>query len=182
MSEHTTDKDEVLRKVGRNVVVLQKMEGMLKKLVTLQGATISVDDQEAFHRRTAAIAQRPLGHLVSEFLRSAYSSESSSDQISDNTRRATISLSFTLDPEMEKEHSESLSSVVEERNPLIHQMLISFDPHSASSREMLARKLDEQLERVRPEYQLLHSLLAGLKESLDQAESQFDMGQPGGKS
>lgn len=66
MTKHTTDKDEVLRKVGRNVVALQKMEGMLKKLVTLQWATISVDDQETFHRRTAAIAKRPLGHLVSD--------------------------------------------------------------------------------------------------------------------
>lgn len=91
-------------------------------------------------------------------------------------------MSFTLDPEMEKEHGESLSSVVEERNALIHQMLISFDPNSASSREMLSRKLDEQLERVRPEYQLLHSLLAGLKESLELAESRFDMNRPGGKS
>ena len=182
MSEHTTDKDEVLRKVGRNVVVLQKMEGMLKKLVTIQGATISADDQETFHRRTAAIAKKPLGHLVSEFLRSAYSSESSNGAIEETERRATISLSFKLDPEMEKEHVESLSSVVKERNALIHQMLISFDPNSASSREELATKLDEQLERIHPEYQLLNSLLAAIKESFEQVGSQLDAGKAGGKS
>ncbi len=158
------------------------MEGMLKKLVTLQGATVSIDDQETFHRRAAAIAKKPLGHLVSEFLRSAYSSESSSDPIEEPECLTTISLSFTLDPEMEKEHGESLSSVVNERNALIHQMLISFDPNSASSREMLARKLDEQLERVRPEYQLLDSLLAGIKESFEQVESQLDSGQASVKS
>lgn len=121
MTRNTIDKDEVLRKVGRNVVVLQKMEGMLKKLVTIQGATFSADDQESFHRRTAAIGKKPLGHLVSEFLRSAYSSETSSDAIEESERRATISLSFKLDPEMEKEHGESLSSVVKERNALIHR-------------------------------------------------------------
>lgn len=182
MSELTTDKDEVLRKVGRNIVVLQKMEGMLKKLVTIQGATIGADDQETIHRRTAAIAKKPLGHLVSEFLRSAYSSETSSDVIEETERRATISLSFKLDPEMEKEHGESLSSVVKERNAPIHQMLISFDPNSASSREKLATKLDEQLERVRPEYQLLNSLLAGIKDAFEQVESQLDTGQASGKS
>jgi hypothetical protein len=34
-----------------------------------------------------------------------------------------------------------------------------------------------QLERVRPEYQLLDSLLAGIKESFEQVESQLDSGQ-----
>ena len=55
----------------------------------------------------------------------------------EESRSTTISLSFSLDPDMEKEHAESLSSVVRERNALIHQMLISFDPNSAQGRESL---------------------------------------------
>lgn len=182
MTKNKTSKDEVFRKIGRNVVALQKMEGMLKKLVTLQGATISVDDREAFDRRSAAISKRPLGHLVSEFLRSAYASESGIDAIDETESRATISLSFKLDPEMKQEHGESLSAVVSERNALIHQMLISFDPNSVSSRDTLATELDEQLERIRPEYRLLHSLLAAIKESFEEVDSQFDIGQASDKS
>ena len=177
MPEQTNDKDEVLRKIGRNVVVLQKLEGLLKKLVTIQGATVSADDQETFFRRMEAIAKRPLGHLVSEFLRSAYSSESDSAPGHNAERASAVSFSFSLDPEMEKDHAESLSTVVKERNALIHQMLISFNPNSASSRDDLARQLDEQLDRVLPEYQFLSSLMAGIKESLEVAERQLDLNQ-----
>ena len=177
MPEQTNDKDEVLRKIGRNVVVLQKLEGLLKKLVTIQGASVSADDQETFLRRMEAIAKRPLGHLVSEFLRSAYSSESDSTTGDNAEQPSAVSFSFSLDPEMEKEHAESLSTVVKEWNALIHQMLISFNPNSASSREDLARQLDEQLDRVLPEYQFLSSLMAGIKESLEVAERQLDLNQ-----
>ena len=182
MSEKSIDKDEVLRKIGRNVVVLQKMEGLLKKLVTIQGATISVNDQENFHRRVEAVAKKPLGHLVSEFLRSAYSSGFGNNPAQGAESHATISLSFSLDPDMKKEHAESLSSVVKERNTLIHQMLISFDPNSVSGRESLTRSLDDQLDRVLPEYQLLNSLLAGMQQALEQAEREFEKDQVGGKS
>jgi hypothetical protein len=180
MPEQTTDKDEVLRKIGRNVVVLQKLEGLLKKLVTIQGATVSATDQETFLQKAEKISKKPLGHLVSEFLRSAYSSGAVSDPIEGADLNATVSLSFTLDPEMENEHAESLSSVVKERNALIHQMLVSLDPNSSASRENLGRKLDEQLDRILPEYQLLHSLLAGIKESLEMAESELDAGKQRG--
>lgn len=182
MPEQSNDKDEVLRKIGRNVVVLQKMEGLLKKLVTIQGATISVGDGAALHRKMETVEKRPLGHLVSEFLRCAYPSSSDRNPVDDAIAHATISVSFTMDPEMEKEHAKSLSSIVTERNTLIHQMLISFDPNCASSREALAQMLDEQLDRVLPEYQLLNSLLAGIKESLEHAESELDLEQQSGRS
>ena len=182
MPEQTNDKNEVLRKIGRNVVVLQKLEGLLKKLVTIQGATVSAGDQETFFRRMEAIEKRPLGHLVSEFLKSAYASESDSDPGYHAERPSAVSFSFSLDPAIEKEHSESLSCVVKERNALIHQMLISFNPDSALSREDLARQLDEQLDRVLPEYRFLHSLMAGIKESLQAAERQLDLQQQNGNA
>ena len=101
--------------------------------------------------------KRPLGHLVSEFLRSAYSSES--DSAPGHNARTGFSCVVLLQSgsRNEKDHAESLSTVVKERNALIHQMLISFNPNSASSRDDLARQLDEQLDRVLPEYQFLSS-------------------------
>ena len=66
-------------------------------------------------------------------------------------------------------------SVVKERSTLVHQMQISFNPNSALSRPILARQLGERLDCVLPEYQFLSSLMAGIKESLEVAECQFDL-------
>ena len=38
-----------------------------------------------------------------------------------------------------------------------------------------------QLDRVLPEYRLLHSLLVGIKESLEEAESQFEISPSSGR-
>lgn len=176
MTDSNGDKDEVLRKIGRNVVILQKLEGMLKKLVLLQGATISADETERLRARAEAIAKRPLGHVVSEFLREAYPSPDSEESQPAVETRGGFSLSFTLDPNLGEDHKSTLSSVVSERNELIHQMLLSFDPNSQSSCRSLGDQLDAQLARVEPEYRFMQGLLASIKQSLDHVVEQIESG------
>jgi hypothetical protein len=57
-----------------------------------------------------------------------------------------------------------LSSVVAERNKLIHQWLVAFNPNSIESCVELAAALDEQHAKIWPEFEILKSLVQALKE------------------
>ena len=72
------------------------------------------------------------------------------------------------DAELVKERKKALSSVVAERNRLIHQWLAAFDPNSIESFTELALALDEQHARIWPEYEILRSMVQALREHHDE--------------
>jgi hypothetical protein len=169
--ELTDLRNDVLRRIGRNVVNFQKMEGMLKLLCSLQALNGPLSDIAKIAERTSnSVARQPMGRLADAFVRSVYSCAGEDDQLRRDPREVTISFSLRIesDSELAKERKKALSSIVAARNKLIHQWLAAFDPNSLESCERLAAALDEQHARIWPEFEILKSMVEALKECLNE--------------
>jgi hypothetical protein len=160
-SDQSEIADEVLRKIGRNVVNFQKMEGMLNVLVA--GANISgpIDEiKSILEKKKKSTNKMPMGKLSDEFIKAIYS-ESDLEEPPQDSNKTWISFSFRVENgeklihELRKTHR----FIVSERNRLIHKMLINFDASSTEICEQLISDLDDQAERLRPEYDNLRGLL-----------------------
>jgi len=165
--ELTHLRDQVLRKVGRNVVNFQKMEAMLKLLNAQQAVSGSLSDIARISAEASkSVSRQPMGRLADAFVRSVFSN------VNPDPREATdgeaISVSFSLiieaTPAVAKERRKALLSVVKERNKLIHKWLGTFNPNSIESCVQLRDALDEQHARIWPEFEMLKSIVLALNE------------------
>jgi hypothetical protein len=131
-------RDQVLRKIGRNVVNLQKMEAMLKVLNSVQ------------------------------FLRSACSNaDEQVGQRNDREISVSFSWRIEADPILTRERKRALRAAVAERNKWIHEWLAGFDPNSMESCANLRAQLDEQHAKIWPEFERLKSIVQTSRELID---------------
>ena len=166
-SELDDVRDEVLRKLGRNVVNFQKMEGMLKLLNSQSHVSGTLSDIQRLQAKASkALAREPMGRLAEAFIKTIYSDDSPNVEPEADSRNASISFSFRIDaaPDVARERKRALSAVVAERNKLIHRWLAHFDPNSVASCVELGSKLDEQHAKTWPEFEILRSMVLALRE------------------
>jgi hypothetical protein len=153
----TPETDEVLRRVGRNVVLFQQIEYLLKFLnthATYSGPVRQIAEgverrAEIFHRKTMGdLANR----LVDNVFTPPYDEHDPPEDIVEGWIQYRIS--FTTDVEFMAQHGEELRlefrALVDARNNLIHHFLPRM--HSAAdgqSEEVLAYLDAQHLEGVR---------------------------------
>lgn len=158
-------RDEVLRKIGRNVVNFQKMEAMLKALNAQQSISGSLRELQTLATRTKkAVAKRPMGFLAEAFVKHAFSvaPEASGGAVKEE---AEVSFSFRIESNeaIAKERRKALRAVVAERNKLVHQWLAELDPGSRDSCLRLSAELDAQHARVMPQFEALRGVFSAFK-------------------
>lgn len=164
-------RNDVLRKIGRNVVNFQKMEGMLKLLNSQQDLSGTLGDiAQIAEKASKSVERQPMGQLAEAFVRTVYASAPESPKLEPESQHISVSFSLRIesDAEFAKQRKRALSSVVAERNRLIHQSLAAFDPDSIESCTELALALDEQHARIWPEYEILRSMVLAVTEHHDQ--------------
>ena len=162
----TEARDEVLRKIGRNLVNFQRMEAMLKFLNANQRISGTVSDLvEVSARAKKQASKLPMGHLAEEFVRSVYSSHETAEQGDSDKASITFSFRIEADAALVAERKKALRAVVRERNKLVHQWLSEFDPSSPEGCQKLGAALDEQNARVLPEFEMLRVIVRTLRES-----------------
>lgn len=130
--------DEVHRRVGRNVIRVQRVEWTLKALVPfldLQGAAHCLDGLD---ERAARTANHTLGQLIRSF-RNSFASES---------------------PEIKRD----LETILADRNDLVHQFQKTYGPLSRDieGRDVIIAKLDAQFALVTKFEQALLDVLLQL--------------------
>ena len=84
-----------------------------------------------------------------------------------------VSLSFE-DEDFTNELSRALKEIATERNNLIHERLISFDPKSVKSCRQLIRELDEQRARIKPQYEALLAIFLSMRDFFKQLKDYAD--------
>ncbi|MBO1047366.1 MAG: hypothetical protein HEQ10_06245 [Dolichospermum sp. DEX182a] len=161
---------EALTKLGRNMVNLSKIEGILKYVLSvtqIEGLSTStlnqlVSNQKRFHKQT-------LGKLVQELHKTVLVDGSQSKPQIDSSDSG-ISLSFQItysDSDLLNFQKQSLSDIVAERNKLIHQDLALLDTSSIEDYHKLISLLDEQNPRLLAHLEnlgwMLTSFIEGLK-------------------
>ena len=160
---------EALRKLGRNIVNFSKIEAGFKYLLSvsqLEGTGKIISDQ--LRRNQTRLRKQTLGKLVQEFNKNILGDASQSEPTPDFDR-AGISFSFKVtydNPDFLKLQNHALTSIVAERNKLIHQNLAFLDTSSVEDYHNLITLLDEQNPRLLAQLEELRWMIETLRESL----------------
>lgn len=176
--------DEVLRKIGRNLLLFQQAELIIKRLMKLgsytaiQGA--AKDPQPDPH------CQMTLGQLRNLYVQK-YLSQQPAPPSSSSTEPSASGLSIQINFTLGLSSSESearkleLDQLITERNQLVHHQFSTLNPESLERCRTAAAALDEQRHRILPSIlhlqQDLSNVNDGLKIITDQLHSNEAMRQ-----
>ena len=157
--------DDVLRKVGRNVVLFQQLERLLKFVIANSNlAGFSSELRRLKQEQESKVHKQTLGTLVGQY--SEISSPDSNAQSTEpeDLHETFISFSFRIerDEDCYESQKEILAQLVSDRNDLIHHLLPRFDINSAESCETLSEELDQQAEKIRLEINTMQSTAEAL--------------------
>ncbi len=163
-------KKEIQQKIGRNVILFQQMEHMLKALVTygnLSGYTSEL--QTNFEQRTATIHKQTMGKVVGQFLENSYSDSEETtnepNELKEMEMWVSSRITIGCDDVFYEERQTALASLVTERNNLIHHLLPKWNQISSDSGTEIKQYLDQQREKILPELQLLNVQIKALEEA-----------------
>lgn len=155
---HTPLYQETLRKIGRNVVELQKLEAMLKELlvsIEYEGEASELKERETDRRNS--VSRRTMGTVGSELFEKLFSEPVEPESEPAETEEVVVPVKQWVSfqyrhggEEYVEGINKSFEEIVEERNQLIHHRLLEFDPGVEGSCKQLISYLDAQHERIAP--------------------------------
>ncbi|MDW3688456.1 hypothetical protein RA280_43395 [Cupriavidus sp. CV2] len=167
LPQHDVLKDEILRKIGRNLLLFQQMEGMLKFLL----ANGSIDGygselEKLREEKGAAINKKTMGQLVGDFVKVHLGAEDSGKEAPGALREVWLSVRFSVDADAAfyEQRKAALADIVADRNELIHHLLPRWDAKSPGSTREVAEYLDRQRERALAEFELLRGMVKSFEE------------------
>ena len=163
---HQSLKDEVLRKIGRNLLIFQQIEGLLKMILgdsRVQGYADELADNK--EQRVNGIQRDMLGQLFQRYKDEILSNPDEEQQGPSDLHKPWICFSFktTGDDDFYKRQCESYEMIREERNQLVHQFLPYWQPNSQVHLIVANDYLDEQREKILPVWEHLKSVYETFK-------------------
>lgn len=160
-------KAEVHRKIGRNMLMFQHMELMLKFLIANGQFSGTIDNlKENIELKNASVSKKTMGNLVGDFLESTHKEQ---DEPEDIDELDTIHMSFNFRIDCDEVYYEKrktkLAEIVSQRNDLVHHLLPRFSLHSVESCDEIEQYLDEQHKQLAPEVENLKRLIKSLQKT-----------------
>ena len=162
--------DEVLRRMGRNLLIFQQIEHWLKFLLAQHTVGGTAETLSAnLEKKTECVSKKMLGQLVD-----MYGSEVLEDAGAEVTEveRPTGWYAFTFrisaDTEIVESLRRDLKQMKDERNELVHHFLPRWQPNSSALMAKSLAYLDAQRERVLPIHEHLRSTVNHIQESRQQ--------------
>ena len=162
-------KEKALQKIGRNVVNLSKIEGMLKLILINSNYQYPINKiSETLEARKKSFKTKTLGQLIKEYFKIFDNDMEHMHQYPEDRDEAWGSMSLSIENEEGTlpDQKRSIEFLVSERNRLVHYMLVKFNPESKQDCIELINELDEQNEMIQREYKNIQTLMGTLKEGL----------------
>jgi hypothetical protein len=168
--------DDVLRKVGRNVVLFQQLEQLLKFIVangSLSGfaselKTLKKEQENKVNKQT-------MGTLFGQYVENSNPELGTQSTEPEEIDEAYFSFSFRIecDDDYYESRKEALSKLVSERNDLIHHLLPRFDMKSAEICRALGKELDDQSDQIRLDINRLKATAKSLNDGRKEMAAYF---------
>ncbi|MEQ1636654.1 MAG: hypothetical protein ABL903_08170 [Methylococcales bacterium] len=162
--------NEVLRKIGRNVMLFQQIEFMLKFLIThgKQSGYVAELNQNR-EQQAKTLHKKTMGHLVGKFLENSFSSTEESNSEPEEITEGWCAFSFMIecDDSFYEERAKALTMLVNERNELIHHLHPKWDRNSFASGKEIENYLDQLREKILPEFEFFKAQINTLKHASD---------------
>ncbi len=159
--------DEVLRRVGRNLLLFQQIEGLLKFLLSshkVGGTPIEFKTRQ--QKQIDTINKTLMGHLVdkyvSEVLKDAGVEEPDEESPVD---WITFSFRISVDTEFIETMRGDMKLMTEQRNELVHGFLPRWQHDSPEKLKETLAYLDAQREKVLPMHEHLRTIANHIGES-----------------
>ncbi|NMF96163.1 hypothetical protein GPA27_01975 [Aromatoleum toluolicum] len=166
-AEHEAMRNEVMRKMGRNLLLFQQIERMLKLLIAKSSLAGYVHELHAKQKRQEErVEKQTMGNLVGAFLEDALTDKGRPREAPDDLAGLWFSIGFGLevDNAYYEERKSALAAAVAERNELVHHFLPRWDLMSMESMRAADEYLDRQRANVLPEFEHLKSLVGALED------------------
>ena len=167
-SKRTSFRDELLRRIGRNVVNFQFLESILRDMIPTLSLQTTYPSKHAQSVKTKQKAKKDtLGILAGTFLDGVfYSSNVDVAESIEEVHEITLTSKFQIDADTEKiaERKKGLLRLVVERNKLIHREVLKVDLNSEEQCQCLSEKLDEQNDRIRENLMFLNNIRKAQRE------------------
>ena len=160
-------KNEVLRKIGRNMLLFQQVEHMLKYLIANGQFSGNIGEIKANkEQRAERVHKQTMGMLAGQYLDEIHLGRDENIENQEELRGAYLSFSFKVecDSDYYETRKQALASIVDDRNDLIHHLLPKFNPDSIASCMEIDQYLDQQREKLLPEFDLLKNMVENLQE------------------
>lgn len=157
----TNSKDELHRKIGRNMLMFQHMEQMLKFMVANGQFDGNIHTLKSkVEKKRADVNKRTLGQLVGNFLENTYSEyEDSGDRAESDLPHFSFDFRIQADEAYYETRKTTLASIVAERNELIHHLLPRYRFQSDENFIECGKDLDAQYERLKSEIKDMEELV-----------------------
>lgn len=165
--------NETLQKVGRNVLVYQRLEALHKMFASISNVKGKVGSEEqSYQSNVDRVDRMTLGRLMKDFIKLHVTEDEPELEPADSDEFwISVSLYIDMDANQLEEEKGVLSALVEERNNLIHKDLAGLNTNSIDSCRQFSSRLDEQYERLYPVYEKFRRtnqlILAGYRTAVD---------------
>jgi hypothetical protein len=166
-SDHKPNQDEVLRRVGRNLIQFQQIERLLKHLLSNHKAGgTPVDFKERQQKQINTINKTMFGNLVNK-----YGTEVLQDagvEVPEDEGPAdwiTFTFKISGDTEFVEAMRRDMKLMTEQRNELVHGFLSRWQPESPEKLEETLTYLDIQREKMLPMHEHLRTMASHIHET-----------------
>ena len=162
--------NEVHRKIGRNLLLIQKLEYQLKYIVlhsNVSGHPSELNDIKK--TREENLSKMSMGQVLNQYLDHVNPSKENNQEIpsSNNDIHMTIEYSYDISKEKFEEKEKLLLDIRNERNDLVHHLILDYDEKSIDSLKNIEHKLDEQKNRILPELKNLHNMIQAISKAFN---------------
>ncbi|WP_454737172.1 hypothetical protein [Cupriavidus necator] len=167
-------KDEVLLKMGRNLLLNQQVEHLLKAILGLAKIEgTPADAAKRLEARTESLAVTSMGGLQRRFRSEVLSRTDDQPENQEPTDLSqpwfSTTIRFELEPSDREALEADLESLTAERNELAHHFLPRWQPDSPSLMAETCANLDRQQTKILAMHQRLKAMHGSMAETLKAA-------------
>lgn len=165
--------DEVLRKIGRNLLLNQELEHLLKAILSCARIEGTVADASTrLAKRQARLSTKSMGELQRQLRKELFAPEEDEPSAAScEPTQVWISTSIRLEAVDIETMEAELEALTDERNALAHHFLNRWKPGSASAMKEVSSQLDAQRDKIILMRERLKSLHTTVVETLKTAAS-----------
>lgn len=166
-SDRTQTSDEILRRVGRNLIIFQQIEHFLKLLLANHKNAGTPENYVAnLQAQTECINKKMLGHLVEKYGKEVLQDAGAEVPAKDRpTNWFAFSFRVSGDAAFIESMRLDLKLMTDERNDLVHHFLPRWQLDNEGVLNETLTYLDVQREKVLPMHEHLRSTVQHLRDS-----------------
>lgn len=170
-------RNEALSKIGRNVVLFQELEGILKFLAIVQHPSTPLSKAKVLQvTRAAAVRTQTLGQTAGQVAETLYADCDPESCAPTEISEPWLAFSFRIvaDGASIETDRKTLRALIEERNKLVHHLLSRWNLHDAESCRALCAELDDQRSMIAREIERYRAYANGLREMAKELQAYLD--------